>query len=217
MRNDLTEVAFVLDASGSMYHLTDDTIGGFNSVIESQKKEKDEVVVTTVIFDTGVTMLHDHINIREIEPLNHDTYKTGGCTALYDALGTTIDSIGARLVETPEEERPAQVLVVIITDGAENASKEYSFNDIKERVETQQNVYSWKFMFLGADLNSMNQAQNLGISRGMSKMYTTSTVGTQSVYTAVDSAITCTKAMAKGAMSNTAYLRAVNTALDEVK
>lgn len=123
MKKNLTELVFILDRSGSMYSLVSDTIGGFNAMIENQKKEPGEAYVTTVLFNDYYELLHDHINIREIYPIIDEEYYVRGCTALLDAIGKTINSIGARLNDTPENERPDKVIFVIMTDGYENASK----------------------------------------------------------------------------------------------
>ena len=189
MKKNLTEIVFLLDSSGSMGELVDDTIGGFNSMIEQQKKEDGEAYVTTVLFDSYVFMLHNHININEIEPMTRRDYVAGGMTALLDAVGTTINSIGERLANTPEEERPEKVIFVITTDGHENASMEFTREKVKEMIEHQQNVYSWVFMFLGANMDAVAEAGNYGISAAFSKTYTASGVGTQSVYECTSKAL----------------------------
>ena len=132
MKKNLTEIVFILDKSGSMSNLTNDTIGGFNSMIEQQKNEDGEAYVTTVLFSENHFMLHDHVNIKDIKPMTHADYMAYGMTALLDAVGTTINSIGERLANTPEEERPEKVIFVITTDGFENSSKEFTREKIKE-------------------------------------------------------------------------------------
>lgn len=193
MRNDLIEVVFVIDASGSMATLRDDTIGGFNSVIESQKKQPGETLVSTIFFNGEVYVANECVNVQDVQPLTAGTYPIGGLTALYDAVGYAIDSVGKRLSDTPEDQRPAEVMVVIVTDGCENCSQEYKFSDIKERIERQQNVYSWKFMFLGADIKSVEHAQSLGITKGMTSTYSYNKKGTDSVYNAIDRVMTDSK------------------------
>ena len=189
MKKNLTELVFILDRSGSMCYLVDDTIGGFNSMIEEQKKEDGEAYVTTVLFDGQYELLHDHVNITDVEPITRKEYYARGNTALLDAVGTTINSIGTRLYETPEDERPEKVIFVITTDGHENASMEFSKSQIKEMIEHQQDVYSWVFMFLGANMDAVSEAASYGIKSAYSKTYTASAQGTSSVYASSSKAI----------------------------
>ena len=182
MRENLTEMVFVLDRSGSMRNLTADTIGGFNELIEKQKKLEGDAYVTTVLFDHEYEVLHDHVALGEVAPLTDREYFARGGTALLDAVGRTINTVGARLAATPEEERPAHVVFVITTDGMENASCEYTAKQVREMVEHQQQKYSWQFVFLGANMDAVSEAGKLGISakyaanfapsrRGVSQMY----------------------------------------------
>lgn len=182
MRENLTEMVFVLDRSGSMRSLTADTIGGFNELIEKQKKLEGDAYVTTVLFDHEYEVLHDHVSLKDVAPLTDREYFARGSTALLDAVGRTINAVGARLAATPEEERPAHVVVVITTDGMENASCEYTAKQVREMVEHQQQKYSWQFVFLGANMDAVSEAGKLGISakyaanfapsrRGVSQMY----------------------------------------------
>ena len=182
MRENLTEMVFVLDRSGSMISLTADTIGGFNELIEKQKKIEGDAYVTTVLFDHEYELLHDHVALGEVAPLTDREYFARGSTALLDAVGRTINAVGARLAATPEEERPKHVVFVITTDGMENASCEYTAKQVREMVEHQQQKYSWQFVFLGANMDAVSEAGKLGISakhaanfapsqRGVSQMY----------------------------------------------
>ena len=189
MKKNLTEMVFILDRSGSMSSLTDDTIGGFNSMIEKQKKEEGEAFVTTVLFDDQYELLHDHINIQEIQPITHTEYYARGMTALLDSVGRTINLIGDRLNATPEDERPDKVVLVITTDGAENASREFTKSTVKNMIKYQQDKYSWTFMFLGANMDAVSEAASLGINTDFARTYTASGVGTQSVYTAMSCAM----------------------------
>lgn len=216
MNKNLVEVGFVIDASGSMGHLRNDTIGGFNSVIESQKSQEGETRISAVVFNSNVKTVYENTPVDDIVPLNNDTYKTWGCTALYDAMGTLIDSIGKRLANTSEEERPGKVLVVVITDGEENASQKYTFADIKEKVEHQQTVYSWEFMFLGADMNSMNQARSMGFKSEYTKTYSTNTRGVCSVYNVIDSVVCASKAVSRGDIDDNEYMRSMACAMDQI-
>ena len=186
MKKNLTEMVFILDRSGSMCYLVDDTIGGFNSMIENQKKEDGEAYVTTVLFDDKYELLHDHIDIQEITPITSKEYFARGCTALLDAVGKTINAIGNRLSDTPEEERPEKVIFVITTDGMENASREFTKKSVKEMIEHQQSKYSWTFVFLGANMDAVDEAASLGINASHAHSYTASAQGTSSLYSAVD-------------------------------
>lgn len=218
MKKNLTEMVFILDRSGSMQRLTDDTIGGFNSMIESQKKEEGEAFVTTVLFDDQYELLHDHINIKDIKPITNKEYYARGMTALLDAVGKTINSIGNRLSATPEDERPDKVIFVITTDGLENASREFAKSTVKEMIEHQQSKYSWTFMFLGANMDAVGEAASLGINTDFARTYTADTWGTQSVYDSLSCAVACARS-ADFDVNNasSASYKAITTALDEVK
>lgn len=196
MKKGLTEMVFILDRSGSMSHLTDDTIGGYNSLIEKQKEEDGEAYITTVLFDDEYELLHDHIDIKEIQPITRKDYYARGCTALLDAIGKTINSVGTRLSETPEEERPEKVIFVITTDGYENASVEFTKSKVKEMIEHQQSKYSWMFMFLGANMDAVSEAASFGIASSHAHTYTASAQGTSSVYNSVSATLDCLRSVA---------------------
>ena len=219
MKKNLTEMVFILDRSGSMYSLTTDTIGGFNSMIENQKNEPGEAYVTTVLFDDQYELLHNHVNIKDVKPITTEYYARG-CTALLDAVGKTINSVGARLSETPEDERPEKVIFIITTDGMENASLEFTKAKIKEMIEHQQNKYSWVFMFLGANMDAVSEAGSLGINTDFARTYTANTIGTQSVYNSVDDAIASIRAVDLDeidCLSNVqAYCCAASASLDSI-
>lgn len=188
MRENLTEMVFVLDRSGSMSGLAADTIGGFNELIEKQKKIEGDAYVTTVLFDHEYEVLHDHVALGEVAPLTDKEYFARGSTALLDAVGRTINAVGARLAATPEEERPAHVVFVITTDGMENASREYTAKQVREMVEHQQQKYSWQFVFLGANMDAVSEARNLGISAKYAADFTPSHSGVRKMYSmALDS------------------------------
>ena len=189
MRQDLTELLMILDMSGSMYELRDDTIGGYNSLIEEQKKEDGDAVVTTVLFNHNYTLVHDRVNINDVEPLTSNEYVPNGTTAMLDAIGKAMTSVGQALAAMPEEERPGKVMVTIITDGYENASKEYNWSTIQSMIKEQREKYSWIFTFIGADIDTMEVSSNLGIDARLSRSYTKSAVGSRSVYMSVSSAM----------------------------
>ena len=188
MRENLTEMVFVLDRSGSMSGLAADTIGGFNELIEKQKKIEGDAYVTTVLFDHEYEVLHDHVALGEVAPLTDKEYFARGSTALLDAVGRTINAVGVRLAATPEEERPEHVVFVITTDGMENASREYTAKQVREMVEHQQQKYSWQFVFLGANMDAVSEARNLGISAKYAADFTPSHSGVRKMYSmALDS------------------------------
>ena len=182
MRNDLTEIVFLIDASGSMYDLTDDTIGGFNAFLEKQKNEAGSANLTTVLFNRDIKVLHDRADIHTIQPITKEDYYAGGTTALLDAMGTMIDRIGFKLSETPEAERPGHVLFVITTDGLENASTIYTKSRVKEMVEHQRNKYSWEFLFIGANINAIGEAAQYGIDTAKAANYSPTSIGTKMLY-----------------------------------
>lgn len=191
MNNNLTEIIFIMDRSGSMASIADDTIGGFNSLIEKQRAEEGECRVTTVLFNDRHKKLHDCVDIKEISPMTYSQFCPLGATALLDAVGDTINEVGARLVATPEKQRPGKIIMVITTDGYENASKEFTQEQVKKMIDLQQNTYNWSFMFLGANIDAEQVGMSYGIRKGYSKTYTATGLGTQSVYNAVDSSLSC--------------------------
>lgn len=188
MKENLTEIVFILDRSGSMRPLTDDTIGGYNSYIKSQQEERGETYLTTVLFNDEHYFLHDHINIKDVKPITSNEYSAFGGTALMDAIGDTINIVGNRLSNTPEEERPSHVIFVITTDGYENVSKEYTRDQIKSMIEHQQEKYSWEFLFLGAGIDAYEEARSIGIGGMRAMSVTTDSLGMQNVYCSVANA-----------------------------
>ncbi|MDO5345251.1 MAG: VWA domain-containing protein [Lachnospiraceae bacterium] len=191
MKQNLTELVFILDRSGSMAALTSDTIGGFNSMIEKQKEEPGEAYVTTVLFDNRYEVLHDHIPLPEIRPITDRDYYARGNTALLDAVGRTINTVGARLNATPEEERPSKVIIVITTDGLENCSHEFTAAQIRKMITHQQEKYNWNFIFLGANMDAVGEAEKLGIDPQFARNYTASKAGTASLYLGVGATMAC--------------------------
>ena len=165
MRENLTELVFILDRSGSMSGLEADTIGGFNSMIKKQQKEEGEAIVSTVLFDDQCEVLHDRVEISKIKKMTEDDYYVRGCTALLDAVGGAIHHIGNIHKYAREEDRPAKTLFIITTDGLENASHRYTFKDIKRMIERQKEKYNWEFLFLGANIDAIEVTGNMGIRR----------------------------------------------------
>jgi len=190
MNKNLTELVYVIDMSGSMEHLTQDTIGGYNSLIKEQKKlgkENPEAKanVTTVLFDDRYIKLYDHVKIEDVKELTENEYKPLGMTAMLDAIGKTINQIGQKLAETPEEERPGLVSVTIITDGYENSSEEYTWEAVRKMIKEQREKYSWVFSFIGANIDVEATSKDLGIDAKMSKKFTASQAGTASVFSSI--------------------------------
>ena len=177
MNNNLTEIVFILDRSGSMQTLTDDTIGGFNSFIEKQKKEPGDAILTTVLFDDQYEVLHDGVNLKDVKPLTREDYYARGMTAMMDAIGRTINTVDARIQKTPEQYRPGKVIFVITTDGYENASMEFNRARIKEMIQRQTAKYDWQFLFLGANMDAVSEAGTFGVCAAQSVTYAANSVG----------------------------------------
>jgi uncharacterized protein YegL len=189
MKENLTELVFILDRSGSMSGLETDTIGGFNSMLEKQKKESGEAFVTTVLFDDKYEVLHDRYDIKGVNLLTEKEYYVRGSTALLDAIGITINNIGKALSDTKEEDRPGKVLFVIITDGMENSSREFSYEKVKKMVEHQKSKYAWDFIFLGANIDAIKTANSFGISADMATNFVSDSAGTQLNYKIVSEVV----------------------------
>lgn len=163
MKNNLTELVFILDKSGSMAHLVGDTVGGFNGMVEKQKRVDGECLVTTVLFSDGSRIIHDRKRLCDIAPLTEQDYAVGGGTALLDAIGDTIRHIGEIHKYARPEDVPAHTMVVITTDGMENQSRKYTYSGIKKLVE-QKKEQGWEFVFLGANMDAISAAESIGIS-----------------------------------------------------
>ena len=164
MRKGLTELVFILDRSGSMSGLEADTIGGYNSMMEKQKKEEGEAVVSTVLFDDKVEVLHDRVALERVPVMTDKEYYVRGCTALLDAVGGAIHHIGNVHKYAREEDRPEKTLFIITTDGMENSSRSYSYEKVKKMVGRQKEKYGWEFLFLGANIDAIAEAKRFGIA-----------------------------------------------------
>lgn len=171
MKNDLTELVFILDKSGSMGGLEQDTIGGFNSMLARQKEQDGDCLVTTALFCDDYTLLHDRTDIRAVRPITGQDYLVGGSTALFDAIGNTIDKIAAAQRNTAEDYRAKNVVFVIITDGCENSSRKYSSKRVKALIERQKDEFGWEFIFLGANIDAVETAGSFGIAPDRAQNY----------------------------------------------
>lgn len=192
MKN-LTELVFLLDKSGSMKGLEADTIGGYNSLLEKQKKEKDVVIVSTILFDTKMKTIHDRKKIEEVEKLTKEDYVPSGCTALLDAVGETITKISSLHQELKEEYVPSKTLFIITTDGLENSSHKYWYQKVKNLIERQKQC-GWEFIFLGANISSEEEASKLGIDKKNAVNFCNDEKGIALNYEALDNAIMMFKA-----------------------
>ncbi len=189
MKKNLAEIVFIIDRSGSMNGLEEDTIGGYNQFLSKQKEVEGEAVVSTILFDDKFEVLHDRIDIKKVNPITTKEYYVRGTTALYDAIGRSINHIGNVLHLTKEEDRPEKVIFVIITDGMENSSREFSHYIIKDMIEHQKTKYSWEFLFLGANFDAESFAESISISRDRAVRYQYSGYGIRSNYSALSEAI----------------------------
>ena len=171
MKKGLTELVFILDKSGSMSGLEKDTIGGYNSMLQKQKEVEGECLITTVLFDNDYELLHDRIDIRAVSPITEKEYCIGGSTALLDAIGRTIHKIGNTQRHTAAEFRAENVMFVIITDGEENSSCEYSSDKVKAQIQRQKEKYGWEFIFLGANIDAVETAGRFGIAPDRAQNY----------------------------------------------
>lgn len=194
MKKGLAELVFILDRSGSMSGLESDTIGGYNAMLEKQKKESGEAVITTVLFDDKYELLHDRINLRGIDPITDKEYFVRGSTALLDAVGKTINKIGNVQKHTTEDERAEHVMFVITTDGMENASREFSYEKVRRMIEHQKSKYGWEFIFLGANIDAVAAAERFGIDKDRAANYNADSEGTLLNYEVISETVSCMRA-----------------------
>ncbi len=188
LRNNITEIVFILDRSGSMGGLESDTIGGFNSMIQKQKKEEGECYVTTVLFDSKVETLHDRIPLSEISDMTDKEYFVRGSTALLDAIGSTVSHISSIHKYVRKEDVPSHTIFVITTDGMENSSREYSSGKVKKMIEKKKED-GWEFLFLGANIDAVETARGFGINEECAVNYHSDAKGTALNYACLSRAI----------------------------
>ena len=196
MRKNMTEIVFILDRSGSMSGLEADTIGGFNSMIEKQKKTEGEALISTVLFDSTSEVLYDRVNIRTIRPMTDNDYTVRGCTALLDAIGGAIHHIGIVHKYARPEDVPEHTLFVITTDGMENASRFYTSDRVKQMIERQKQKYGWEFLFLGANIDAVETARHFGIGADRAVNYHSDSAGTRLNYEVLNEAICAVRSSA---------------------
>ena len=189
MKKGLTELVFILDESGSMSGMEADTVGGFNSMIEKQRREAGEAYVSTVLFSNDSRVLHDRVALAQVEPMTARDYTPGGCTALLDALGGAIRHIANVHKYAREEDVPEHTVFVITTDGMENASHRYSRAEVKQMVEQQKARCGWEFLFLGANIDAISAAEGIGIRRDRAVKYVQDPEGTALNYRVVSDTI----------------------------
>lgn len=187
-----TEIIFVIDKSGSMSHLAKETIEGFNGFIESQKDDT-KTTLTTVLFDSTWKILHDGIDVCEVKPMTKEDYRPGGYTAMLDAIGEIINRVQDKHDELGEN-KPDNVLFVITTDGEENSSRKFTKAQIEKMIKHQTKGHGWEFMFLGANMDAVKEAQDIGISATRAVSYDWTTSGTDALYGTVTAAACATKA-----------------------
>ncbi len=194
--NNITELVFILDRSGSMGGLESDTIGGFNSLVEKQKKQDGECYVTTVLFDNFIEKIHDRVKLSEVERLTEEDYYVRGCTALVDAIGTSVKHIENIHRYIRKSDVPEHTMFVIITDGMENASREFTGDKVREMIENHKENDGWEFLFIGANIDAVKTAKGFGINEDRAVNYHADKKGTGVVYRAMEKAVGCVRASA---------------------
>ena len=193
MKNNITELVFILDASGSMGGLESDTIGGFNAFLEKQRKQEGKCFVTTVIFDNSSRMIHDRVPLEKVQPMTDRDYTAGGCTALLDALGDSIRHIVNIHRYARPEDVPENTVFVITTDGMENASRRFSSEKVKKMIEHEKEKYGWEFLFVAANIDAVETAARYGISGDRAVNYHADSEGTGVVYEALAEAVSAVR------------------------
>lgn len=193
-KNNITELVFILDRSGSMSGLEGDTIGGFNAMIQKQKKEDGEAYVSTILFDNVSDVLHDRIKLKDVPKMTGKDYTVRGCTALIDAIGGAIHHIGNIHKYARPEDVPAHTMFIITTDGMENASVRYSSDEVKKMIERQKEEYGWEFLFIGANIDAVETAAQFGIGRDRAVNYRADSQGTQVLYDTISAPISAMRA-----------------------
>lgn len=200
MKNNTTEIVFMLDRSGSMSGLEDATISGFNEMLDKQKKVKGNALVSVVLFDDDAQVIYNRIPIHKVEPLNRKQYRTGGCTALLDALGSSINHIG-RVHQMLGGESPSHTIFIITTDGLENSSREYTYRKVRHLIQMEQKKYHWEFLFLGANIDAIGEASKFGIHEDHAVRFHNDQRGIERNYAGIGEAVSSLRM--SGCLSNT--------------
>ena len=190
----MTELVFILDRSGSMGGLEKDTIGGFNAMLKKQKKQEGEVLVSTVLFNSHSKVIHDRVPLEQVQPMTEEDYCVGGTTALLDAVGGAIKHIGMVHKYARPEYRPEKTMVIITTDGMENASRKYTYDKVRQMIEHEKEKYGWEFLFLGANIDAVQEAARFGISADRAADYHCDQKGTALNYEVISEAVTSVRA-----------------------
>ena len=196
MKKGWTELAFILDRSGSMHGLEGDTIGGFNSMLEKQRRTEGEALVSTVLFDDSSEVIHDRVSLRNIADLTQAQYTVRGCTALYDAVGGAIRHIGSVHKSARSEDVPEHTLFIITTDGMENASRRFTADEVRAMITRQKKKYGWEFLFLGANMDAAASARSIGIDGERAVSYHSDPTGTRLNYDVLGETVVCMRASA---------------------
>lgn len=206
----MTELVFILDRSGSMHGLEKDTIGGFNSMLEKQRKETGEAMISTLLFDNYTEVIHDRVDIKQVKNLTDREYYVKGCTALLDAVGGAIHHIGNIHKYARKEDIPEKTLFVIITDGMENSSKNYTYSKVRSMIERQKSKFGWEFIFLGANIDAEGEAEKFGIGRDMAVTYKCDREGTALNYEVISETVSCMRACHGSAPVNRDWKKRIN-------
>ena len=193
IKNNVTEIVFIIDRSGSMSGFEKDTVGGFNSTIEKQKSLEGKCYVSTVLFSNESEVIHDRALLENVKPMTENDYQVGGCTALYDAIGGAIHHIGNIHKYAQAEDVPEHTVIIITTDGMENASRSYDGRTVKRMIKRQQEEHGWEFIFLGANIDSAETADRMGIRRDRAANYRQDSKGMKASYETMNEAITAVR------------------------
>lgn len=188
-KNNTTELVFILDRSGSMAGLEADTIGGFNSMIEKQKKQDGKCYVSTVLFDDRIEVVHDRVELHSVNKMTEDDYFVRGCTALIDAIGSSIRHIANIHKYARPEDVPQNTMFVITTDGMENASRQFSSDEVKKMIKKEKEKYGWEFIFIGANIDAVETAKQFGIGSDRAVNYHADSKGTEVLYNTVSQVV----------------------------
>ncbi len=214
MNHQLTEIAFILDRSGSMEKIREEAISGFNQFLSDQQRLPGQALLTLVLFNEHPLSLLESSPLELAKPLSQKTYQPHGYTALLDAIGHTVDQIGKRLASTPETERPGRVIIAILTDGLENASTHYSWEAISERISHQQEKYQWQFLFLGANQDAIATAARMKIGAANATLFEASSIEMCRVSKAISRKVVALREDATG-QKNEDSTKTMETILDE--